>query len=112
MDRKFEPMWVYLTNIKIEVNNNFIIYHVPEIEHQISVIKDIARACYHNLPFKHTPKVIPVDVFMKFSLWPNMFPPKGVVYKSVIPHTIMAGVKFDYNKHCQLKFGQYSQLHQ
>ena len=44
------------------------------------------------------------------ALWLNIFPPKDIFSKSDIPCTIFTGVKFDYNKHCQLQFNQYSQV--
>ena len=49
---------------------------------------------------------------MKFALWLNFFPPTVGVSISVSPCIIFTEVKFDYNKHCQLPFIQYTQLHQ
>ena len=43
-------------------------------------------------------------------LWINAFPPKGGVSDSIRPRTLLTGVKFDYNCHCKLAFGAYTQF--
>ena len=45
-------------------------------------------------------------------LWLNAFPPKSGVSESLIPHTLLTGVKFDYKCHCKLSFGAYAQVHE
>ena len=45
-------------------------------------------------------------------LWINAFPPKGGVSESISPHTLLTGVRFDYNYHCKLAFGAYAQVHE
>ena len=45
-------------------------------------------------------------------LWINAFPPKGGVSASISPHTLLTGVKFDYNCHCKLEFGAYTQVNE
>ena len=112
MGREFEPLRVELTNINIDLNTTSTRDHVPDIDIHISIVKDRARTCHHTLTFNHIPKFILVAMLMKCLLWLNMLPPKGGVYASVIPRTILTGVKFDYNKHCRLQFEQYAQVQQ
>ena len=45
-------------------------------------------------------------------LWINAFPPKGGVSEYIIPCTLLTGVRFDYNCHCKLAFGAYTQVHE
>ena len=105
-------MRVKLSNIKVDLNTTATNKRVTDIEHQICVHKDKSRACHHNIPLNHIPKVIKVSILMNCTLWINVLPPKGGVYTSVSSCTIFAGVNFDYNKHCQMQFGQYSQVDQ
>ena len=52
------------------------------------------------------------DMIYNCVLWINAFPPKGGVSASIIPRTLITGVKFDYNCHCKLEFGAYAQVHE
>ena len=99
-----------LRNMKIEMNTSSLSENVPEIERQICVIKDIERSYHHNIKFKHAHKVILVAMLINFSMLIKNFPSKGGVYKSVIHHTILAGVKFDYDKNCQIQLGHYTKI--
>ena len=85
--------------------------HVPEIERQIRVLKERARACRHTLPFKYLPRLIVIEMMNNCALWLNVFPPKGGV-STISPRTLITGVKFDYTKHCKLPFGAYAQVHE
>ena len=98
--------------MKIYLNTTSTIKKVTEIELHIYFIKERARSCHHNLPFKHIPKVILVAMLMKCELRLNMFPQKGRVSTSVSTHTILIEVMLEFNKHCRLKNFQYSQVYQ
>ena len=112
MDIEFEPTRVEQTNINICLNATLKRYHVPEIEHKIHVTNEILRSCLHTLPFTYNPKVILVVMLMNCALYTNAFTPGGGVSTSVIPCIILTEVNFDYNRHCQLQFGQYAKLNQ
>ena len=86
--------------------------HVPKIERQHRVIKERARAFRNSLPFKMIPKIMITEMIYNCVLWINTFPPKGGVSASISPHTLLTGVKFDYNCHCKLAFGAYAQVHE
>jgi hypothetical protein len=44
--------------------------------------------------------------------WLNMFPASDGVSDVLSPRAIIVGLKLDYNKHCQLEFGSYVQVHE
>ena len=67
MDRKID-MWVELKNTKIKLNKTSTNEHVPKIEHQIRVVKEIERACKHTLPFKQIPKTTLVAMLTNYAL--------------------------------------------
>jgi hypothetical protein len=75
------------------------------------VIKERVRATRHTLPFKVIPLVMLIYLISSSTLWINAFPPKGGVSFTLSPRNIMTGVAFDYNKHFQLPFGSYVQVH-
>ena len=101
-----------LLNMGVSLNTASASEHVPEIERQHRVIKERARACRHSLPFKMIPKLMITEMIYKCVLWINAFPPKGGVSASIIPRTLLTGVKFVYNCHCKLAFGDYAQVHE
>jgi hypothetical protein len=42
--------------------------------------------------------------------WLNAFPTKNGVSNTLSPRTIVTGATIDFNRHCQLKFGEYAQV--
>ena len=50
--------------------------NVPDIEQQIRVLKERARACPHTLPFKYLPRLIVIEMMNNCALWLNVFPPR------------------------------------
>jgi hypothetical protein len=112
MDGEFVPMKHDLATAGIVLNTTSANEHVPKIERQIRVIKERVRATRHTLPFKVIPLLMLIDLIYSSTLWINAFPPKGDVSSSLSPRNIMTGIPFDYNKHCQLQFGSYVQVHE
>jgi hypothetical protein len=45
-------------------------------------------------------------------LWINAFPPSSEVSTSYSPRTIMTGTAIDFNKHCQIPFRAYAEVHE
>jgi hypothetical protein len=80
---------------------------MPEIEIQIRVAKERARAIWRTLPFKKIPDRVIVELINFVVLWLNAFPPLSGVSKTYSPRTIMTGTTLDYAKHCKLPFGTY-----
>ena len=73
LNGKFVPLCTDLLNLGI--NRNFATHneHVPEIERQHRVIKERARACRHDLPFKVLPRLMLVEMVNNCALWLNIF---------------------------------------
>ena len=110
LDGDFVPLHTDLLTLGINPNFATRNEHVPKIERQHCVIKELARACHHSLPFKVLPRLMLVEMVNNCALWLNMFPPK-VRIGYVSPRTLMTGIKLDYKKHYQLPFGSYVQVH-
>ena len=112
MDPEFETLKNNLMKRGIKLNTTAAKEHVPEIERQIRVIKERARARRSRLPFDKLPKLLISDMLMDIVTWLNNFPPKGGISKTISPRMLLTGVKFDYNKHCKVEFGSYVQTHE
>jgi hypothetical protein len=44
--------------------------------------------------------------------WLNLFPPAGGVSTTISPRGLIVGSDINYNKHCRLEFGEYTQVHE
>ena len=112
MDGEFEPIQSQLTELGITLNTTSWSEYVPEIEHQIHVIKEQVHACCHTLPFKSITKLMTIEMVKNAVMWINAFPPKEGISTSVSLREIVTGMKLDYNKHCKIQFGSYVQTHE
>jgi hypothetical protein len=109
MDRELE---FFRDDIRgVILNTTATSEHVPEIERQIRVIKERARAIRSTLPFRKMPNRMIVELINFVVLWLNDFSPSSGIYKTYIPRTIMTGTTLDCNKHCKLPFGAYVETH-
>jgi hypothetical protein len=109
MDREFECLRYDIRGVML--NTTAASEHVTEIERQIRVIKERARAIRSTLPFKKMPNRMIVELINFVVLWLNAPPPSSWVSKTYIPRTSMTGTTFDYNKHCKLPYGAYVETH-
>jgi hypothetical protein len=64
------------------------------------------------VPFKRLPTLMVKKMVHNSVFWLNMFPPGDGVSKTLSPCGIMVGLKLHYNKHCQLEFGSYVEVHE
>eukprot|EP00957_Ditylum_brightwellii_P095192 7249793-Ditylum_brightwellii.AAC.2 len=85
--------------------------HVPEIEQQIWVIKERARAIKCTLPFKKIPTIMIIKIINFAIVWLNAFPPKAGISTTLSPRAIIVGTQLDYKKHCRAPFSAYMQTH-
>jgi hypothetical protein len=53
-----------------------------------------------------------IEMLANVMLWINAFPPSSGVSKTFSPRTIMTGTALDFNKHCQIPFGAYAEVHE
>jgi hypothetical protein len=86
--------------------------HVPDVEQQIRVLKERARALISTLPLKIIPVWMIIEMLANVVLWINAFPSSSGVSKTYSPRTIMTGTALDFNKHCQIPFGAYAEVHE
>jgi hypothetical protein len=107
MDREFECLRDDIRGVVL--NTTATSEHVPEIERQIRVVKERARAIWSTLPFNAIPNRMIVELVICVVLWLNAFPPSSGVSKTYSHRTIMTSTTLDYSKHCKLPFGAYVQ---
>jgi hypothetical protein len=110
MDREFECLRDDLRGVTL--NTTAASEHVPEIERQIRVIKERARAIWSTLPFNRVPNRMIVELINFVVLWLNDFPPSSGISQTYSPRTIMTGTTLDYKTHCRLPFGAYVETHE
>jgi hypothetical protein len=77
MDREFECLRDDIRGVTL--NTTAASEHVPNIERQICVIKERARAIRSTLPFDKIPNRIIVELVNFVVLWLNAFPPSSCV---------------------------------
>jgi hypothetical protein len=112
MDREFECLRNKLLLHGMNLNTTAASEHVPDIERQIRTIKERARALRSTLPFKAIPGRMIIEMMAHVVLWLNAFPPASGVSKTFSPRTIMTGTALDFQKHCQIPFGAYAEVHE
>ena len=79
MEGEFIPVRRELTTMGVHPNFATANEHVLEIERQIRVLKERARACRHSLPFAYLPFLVFVEMMHNAALWVNVFTSKGGV---------------------------------
>ncbi|KAL7552922.1 hypothetical protein ACHAWF_016178 [Thalassiosira exigua] len=85
--------------------------HVSEIERQIRTVKERTRCVTSVLPFRKLHKLIVVNAVAFSTMWLNAFPVKHGVSQVWSPREIVARTKLSWEKHCQLDFGAYCEVH-
>jgi hypothetical protein len=110
MDREFECLPLDLLSHGFNLNTTVASEHVPEIERQIRLIKERARALRFSLPFKIIPGRMIIKMLANVVQWINAFPPSSGVSTSYSLRKIMTGMALDLNKHCQIPFGAYAEV--
>ena len=85
---------------------------MPAIERAIRTIKERIRAIVNQLPFKAYPHRLIVEMVNNVVFWLNVFPHTDGVHKVMSPCTIITGLHISHDKHCMLKFGSYTQIHE
>jgi hypothetical protein len=112
MDGEFEPMRGDLAMLGISLNITSKNEHVPEIERHIRTLKQKVRCVYNTLPFKALPERLIIELVYYATFWLNSFPPCDGISQKDSPRAIVTGMRINYTKHCQIKFGSYVQTHE
>ena len=106
MDMEFETLKDKCEDVTI--NTTAAREHVSDIERAIREIKERARSVISELPFKHCmPDVMLVHLIKFVTFWINSFVNENGASKVFSPRELLTGMKVDYNKHCQARFGAY-----
>lgn len=111
-DNQFESLRDDLADLHVHLNITARDEHVPEIERFHRTIQERVRAIYNTLPFKKVPQLLVAEMINHAVYWRNMFPLKGGISTTESPSELVLNRKLDYNKHCQLEFGEYVQTHE
>ena len=112
MDGQLEQLHGDLADMGIQLNTVSNDEHVPEIEWQIRTLKERTRGIYCTLPFRKIPRCLIIEMLYAANYWLNMFPRKGGICQTMSPRTLLTGLTMNYNRHCQLEFGEYVQTHE
>jgi len=112
MDGQFECLRGDLAGIGVNLNSTAREEHVPIAEQRIRTLKERTRSTHHTLPFKKMPAQVIAQMVHHSNFWLNVFPPKDGISGDLCPREIITGCEIDFNKHCQLEFGEYTQVHE
>ena len=86
MDREFNVLWPQCTDGGVDLNTASTREHIPEIEHQIGMLKEWVMPLRNGLPFLAVPKVM-VRVVAHFAVtWLDSFPVKDDVSELSLIH--------------------------
>jgi hypothetical protein len=85
---------------------------VGEIERFIRTVKERIRATYNSLPFERLPTRLVTEMVNSAVFWWNSFPGNSAISDCLSPSEIVLRRGLDYQKHCQLEFGEYVQTHE
>ena len=86
--------------------------HIPYIERQIRVVKEITIDVSHSLPFNKIPKILTIYIVFTSFRMIHYSPVNGVVSSILIPKTIMSGETLHYKQHLGINIVQYCQVHE
>ena len=110
-DREFVPLSdALLKDHDVVFNPTAANEHVGDVERNIRVIKERARASKAALPFEAIPKVMKIANLKLAAFWTNLFPRKGSVSEYFGPRMLLLGEFTDYNKVCKVPFGAYCEV--
>ena len=85
--------------------------HVPAVERQIQVIKELMQVHHTNLPLPSFTRQRTIELANHVVMFLNAFPPKSGLTKTYSPRTIMTGKYLDWKKTCKLHLGSYIQVY-
>jgi hypothetical protein len=111
-DQEFNYMRGELAEHGATLNETSADEHVGEIERFIRTMKERIRATYNSLPFERLPTRLVTEMVNSAVFWWNSFPGNSAISDCLSPSEIVLRQGLDYQKHCQLEFGEYIQTHE
>jgi hypothetical protein len=112
VDGQFEPLRGALSELGATLNRCSLEKHVPVAERWIHTLKERCWCIYNTLPFKKLPGMMMVQMVSTCNFWLNIFPPKYGISRNINTRELIPGTRIDYNKHIQVEFGEYVQIHE
>jgi hypothetical protein len=112
VDGEYECLRGHMSSLAITLNTTSKAEHVPDIERFIRTLKERTRCIYNVLPFKKMPDRLIIEMVCASNFWLNSFPPDSGISDILSPRAIITGSSIDFQKHCQLEFGAYAQVHE
>jgi hypothetical protein len=112
LDGEFETLRGDLAGMHIALQTASHDDHVPEIERHIRTLKERTRCIYNSLPFRRLPARIVTEMVYASTFWLNAFPHPDGVSDILSPRNIVTGLSIDFQRHCRLEFGAYTQVHE
>ena len=105
MDPEFNVLDRIITGT--DINTAAARDHVPEVEHQIQVIKERMHAIHGGLPYNRMASQMIIELGKYVVMMLDAFPPKIGISQTYMPRTIMTGNQLDFTKKCKCPFGAY-----
>ena len=109
-DRQFAGVRVHPQDYGVKLNLTGRDEHLPQIKRYHCLIKERARSSYHNMPFQKLPSTVVVELIYNVVFFLNGFPWTQGISQDISPLEIVTGYKLDFQRHCQLIFGEYAQV--
>ena len=95
--------------MQILLNNTGQGNHVPEAERFVRTTKDSCHAGFYGTPFKKIPISLTIGPVLVAIFWNKSVAAEDVVSRSISPEGIINGCSLNFHKHCQIRFGSYTQ---
>lgn len=111
-DGEFEHLRPACVDAGIHLNTTSANEHVIDIERQIRVLKERARAIWTSLPFRSWPKRMIYELMAFVVFWLNSFPNRNGISKTLSPRMILTGTSVNFKAHYRMPFGGYAQVHE
>ena len=112
MDNEFGVLQDNLREEGLTLNTTATNKHVPHIERQIRVVKELFCSIWNSLPYKKFPNIIISRMVENTVFWINALPINSGMSSTISPQTLMTWTTINFNKQCKIEFGIYAEAHQ
>ena len=93
----------------VEVNTTAAREHVPDIEHQIRLIKEHFTCTTSDFPFNPIPRLVIIHIVYTCVVWLNAIPRKSDAVQGISPREIVTGRTVNYKRDCRACMGGYAE---
>ena len=110
MDGQFEPLHGDLAEIGIQLSTVSNDEHIPKIVPNQNPQRTNMSNLLHPAILQNRRLIIKMLYVVNY--WLNMIPRNGGILQTMSLRTLLTGLTMNYNRHCQLEFGEYVQTHE